>query len=117
MDACGEQLPAFVEAQRELRIERMPMAGDRHVLIAIETNAHWRVRVPRRERCQSRWQGGLRFLPTEASPHARALHDDFIDRQLQGVSDDCLHFGSMLRRRTNEYRIVFARFSPGRLRF
>ena len=40
MDASGEQAAGLIVAHGELSMERMAMAGDGHVLIAVETNTH-----------------------------------------------------------------------------
>ena len=94
----------------------MAMAGERHVLIAVETHAHRLAGVMRRERGERGRRRGLRFLAAETSAHARHLHHDFVRGQMQNVRHDLLDFGWMLCRRSNEYRTVLAAFSPRRIR-
>ena len=113
----AQQIPSVIETDFELREKWMPMAGERHVLVAIETHAHRPSRVMCRQRGERGGRGGLRFLAAETAAHARHLHDDFVRGQMQNMRDDLLHFGRMLRGGSHEDRAILAALGPRRLRF
>ena len=117
MNLRRAQQAVFVKTDIELRQKRMPMSGERHVLIAIKTHAHRLARVMRRQRGQRGGRGGLRFLPAKTAAHARHLDHDFVRRQMQQVGDDRLHLGWMLRGRNHQQRTILAAFRPRGLGF
>ena len=116
LDLRREQQPVAVEADLEFPEERMAFAGDHHVLIAIEADAHFAARFRRGERRQRREHRRLRFLAAEPAAHARAFHHHAVHRQREHVRDDVLHLRRMLRRGADEHRAVFAALRPGRVR-
>ena len=76
------QLAVRIVAHLELRQKRMAMAGEHHVLIAIEPYPHRSTGVMRCECCERCGRSGLRFLPAETTAHARHLHHNFIRGQV-----------------------------------
>ena len=98
LDFRREEQSVSIEADLKLSEKRMAFAGDHHVLIAIETDAHLAPGFRRGERGQRRERRGLRFLAAETAAHARTFHDHAVHRQREHVRDDVLHFGRMLRR-------------------
>ena len=111
----GQQLAFIVVTDGEFGQERMTLAGQHHVLIAIE--AH-----PGRSSChlggqsgQRRRSGGLRFLAAESAAHARDRNDHLVGRNPEHMGNTVLHLGRVLRGTGDVHRAVFARLGIGRL--
>ena len=90
------QCPVRIEAHLELCEEWMPVARERHVLIAIEPYAHRLARMMRCQRGERGGRGSLSFLATKTAAHARHLHHDLVRRQMQHMRNHLLHLRRML---------------------
>src|ERR1041385_9113908 len=112
----GAQHAFRVKAYFEVGSERMPMARDRHVLVAIESYANCAAYMLYRQCRQGRRQGCLRLLSTETSAHPGTLDDHLAKWQIERERHHNLHRGRMLRRRSYQHRTVFTGFGPCRLR-
>ena len=110
--AHGEHVPLVVIADREARVERVALAGDLHVDVAVELQAHRAPGLPGSERHQRGEAVALGLLAAEASPHARDLHDDLAHGQGKDVRDDRLDLGRVLARRADEDVVVVAALGP-----
>src|SRR5260221_9198787 len=95
----------------------MAMPGKDHVLIAVKANPHGVSGMLSSQGRQGSGEGCLCFLAAEAPAHPGTLDNYFVHGQMQHVGDHGLDFRWMLGRGSDEYRAVFARLSPGRLRF
>src|ERR1035438_3282274 len=111
MNLRSVQRAVGIETDLELCEEWMAMAGDGHVLITIEAHAHRLAGVMWRQRGERVVNRRLLFLAAETAAQARALHDDFVCRQMQYVRDDLLHLRRMLCGRRDQHRAVLS--APG----
>ena len=87
----------------------MPLAGHRHVGIAVEAQLDGPAGLARQHGRSRRDQRRLAFLAAEPAPHAPALHDDLVGGEAQGVSHDVLDFSRMLRRAMHQHAAIFLR--------
>ena len=79
-----------VESDLPRRVERVPLAGHRDVLGAVEPQQH-RPPGERRAQCGDRGEAvRLHLLAAEPAAHPQALHRDLVAVQAQHVRDDLL---------------------------
>src|SRR5262249_15865982 len=115
-NAGCRQSTVFFVAHLEAAVERMALAGEDQVDVAIELDAHGSARLAPSHPREPRPRVTLRLLPTEPAAHARRLDCDLISRAIEDMGDDRLDFGGMLRRRGNEDLAIFATLGPGGVR-
>ena len=97
-----------VEADVITEIERMPLAGRAHVVVARKPELHRATRFPGKHRGDARDDRRLAFLAAEAAAHAAHLHRHRIERNAEHMRDAVLHFGRMLGRREDMEVAAFA---------
>ena len=104
------------EADLVVVLERMPAAGDAHVVVVGVDESRRTLRLQRDDRRDRRRMRGLAFLAAERPAHPLGDHRDLIDVQPEEMRDHMLHLGRILRRRVNGERVEFTRHGDRRLR-
>jgi hypothetical protein len=100
--ASAMMRPSSSNPGRPGRVERMPLAGHREVLRAVEAQAHRAPREHGAERGDRREDRAAASPCPEAAAHPQALHRDAVRRQAQHVRHDLLRLGRVLRARLDE---------------
>ena len=106
-----------VEAHLVVDQEIMPLAGDRHVVIAIGPAFHGAAELLRRERGEAGEEIALGLLAAEGAPHATHLNRHGVGGNAEHMRNDVLDFARMLRRGMDRDVIVFARHGESDLTF
>ncbi len=99
----------IIEAHLVIDEEIMPLAGDRHVVIAIGTAFHGAAELLGRERGEAGEEVALRLLAAEGASHAAHLDGHGVGRNAKHMRNHVLHLARMLGRGMNGDVIVFAR--------
>ena len=99
----GDDAAVVVEPRLPHDVERMPLAGHREVLRAVEPQPHRAAREHGAERGDRREPVRLHLLAAEAAAHAQRLHGDPVARQAEHVRDDLLRLGRVLRAAVDEH--------------
>ena len=86
----------------------MPLAGDRHVVVAIGTAFHGAAELLRRERGEAGEEIALRLLAAEGAAHAAHLDGHRVGGDAEHMRNHVLDLARMLRRGMNRDVIVFA---------
>ena len=123
--AVGEQLDpervesaVVVETHPPTGLERVALAGERHVLVAVQADAHGPAGHARAERGEGGPGVALGFLAAETTAHARAFHDDLVPGQPEHMGHARLDLARVLGGGVDEHRLpVLAGFGPGGVRF
>ena len=109
----AEDASLVVESDLVLGDEIVPLAGQHHVVVAVDAQLHGPA-GPAREECgDAREEARLAFLAAEAAAHPPALDDDVARRQIERVRDLVLHLARMLRGAVYVHRAVFPRHGVG----
>ncbi len=98
-----------VEADVVVGEEFVALAGDDHVVVAIEAQLDGPAAAhggDGRGACQER---GLAFLAAETPAHAAAMDADLVRVAPEGVRHEVLHLAGMLRRAHHEHAAIFLR--------
>ncbi len=106
-----------VEADVVAEIERMPLAGGAHVVVARQTQLHRLARLPGEQRGDAGDDGRLAFLAAEAAAHAAHFDRHRVERNAEHMGDAVLHFGRMLGGGEDMEVAAFARRGDGDLAF
>ena len=96
------QHAVLVEADLPADVERMPLAGHREVLRAVQSHPHRAPGELGAERGDGREAVRLHLLAAEAAAHAQALHGDLVGVDAEHVRDEVLRLGGVLRRALDE---------------
>ena len=107
----------IIEAHFVIDEEIMPLAGDRHVVIAIGAAFHGAAELLGRERGEASEEVALRLLAAEGASHAANLHGHGVGRNAEHMRNHVLHLARMLGRGMNRDVIVFARYGKSDLAF
>jgi hypothetical protein len=94
----------------------MALAGQRHVQLARQPNAHGPPRLPCTERRDRGPRVGLHFLAAERTAHPETFDGDLVPRQSQHARHDFLRFGWMLGGRVHRDAAGFVQPGDRRLR-
>jgi hypothetical protein len=97
-----------VEAGFVRQFERMALAGDQHVGIAIEPELDGPAGFPGAERRDAGDQRRLRLLAAEAATQAPALHHDVLGVEAEAMRHQALHLARMLGRTQDQQGAVLA---------
>ena len=111
----GEQVALVVETDLEAAEERVPLAGDHHVALAVEAKPHRAVRLPCAEGCDGREGVGVGLLAAEAAAHAQGLAGDLVLGHAEHARDDRLRLGGVLGRRVDHHLAGLVEVDEGAL--
>ena len=92
--------PSVVEARAPRDVERMPLAGHRDVLRAVQPQAHRAASELRAESGDRGQPVRLHLLAAECAAHPQRLHGDPVGRDAQHVRDDLLRLARDAASRT-----------------
>ena len=109
--------PVDVDADLVVGQEIVPLAGEIHVVVAIEPDLAGPAGNARAE-CRDRGPlRGLRLLAAERAAHAAHLHRHIADRHVEHVGNEMLHLARMLRRGVDQHVAVLTRDGERHLAF
>ena len=108
IDIDDADAAAWLVADFILDGEIVPLAGHRHVGIAVEPKLAGPAGHARRQRRDHRPLGRLRFLAAKTAAHAADPAGHERIRQRENPRDDVLDLARMLGRRIDQHRAVLA---------
>ena len=100
--------PFAVEAATPVHAEVVPLAGHRHVVVAVEAKLGGTAGHVRGQSREARPLRRLRLLAAERSAHAPALAHHRRIGYIEHARDQVLHLRRMLRRRADPHFVVLA---------
>ncbi len=108
---------ALVEADGPFRQEVVTLAGDDHVVVAVEAELDRTAGLVRTQRGYRRDDGSLAFLAAEAAAHAPHFDRDVAGSEAQDARHPVLHLGRVLGRAVDQHVAVFPGHREGNLPF
>jgi hypothetical protein len=102
------QPAVVVEAGPVVGLERVTLAGDRHVVGAVETHPDRSVQQLRAQRGEAGERRGLGLLAAERTAHPWHLAHHLVRPDAQHAGDHLLGLGGVLRRRVHVHRLALA---------
>ena len=106
-----------VEADAVVVGERVALAGDHEVVVAVQPQLDRALALARGQRRPHGDMAGLRFLAAEAAAHAPALHRDGVVLQAQRMRHPVLHLARMLGAGIDPPLVLLQRQGVGDLAF
>ena len=115
LDAHREDAASVVEADLVVVAEIMALAGDHHVVVAVEAQLDRTVQLAGRQRRDAGEQRRLALLATEAAAHSPHLDQHLVGRLVEAVRHHMLHLGRMLGGAPQLQATVLPRCAVGHL--
>ena len=108
-DLQAQNPPAGVKAHVVVVAERVALAGDHEVIVAVQPQFHRPPHFARRQRGPYRQMPGLRLFAAEAPAHAAADDAHRVQRNVQRMRHPVLHFARVLGAAVDQPLAVFLR--------
>ena len=116
-DRCGLDQAIIVVADIVVELETVAFTGNRHVVVAVETQFYRAPQFAGGNRGDAGKDRGLRLLATETTAHAAHFDHHLVEVDAERVGDNLLHFGRMLGRAPQVQTAVLFRRDVGYLPF